>query len=680
MQQQPNNYFSPQAANNTTKQQCNQVFQQQSNFTQNSNSSTKQFSDEDLFLPCKYINPYNQQLNSSSSQNKINSVYSQQQSNLDLCHYATDNSQQIQQAASNYSFRDNFCYLQPQASHFETQPQNENFNPQIQSSNFELQPQDVNFLQQPQNLSFEQPPNSNFLSQSQSSSYEQSQNSNILQQPINTSFGQQSQDANFGQQSQNLSFEQQSQNANFGQQSQNLSFEQQSQNASFEQQPLNASFEQQSQNASFEQQPLNASFEQQSQNTNFEQQPQNTSFCQQPLNSSFEQQSQNTSFEQKQQCLYNSPNVQSFSESESFHISYNNNEFIVNPFCLCKSSLLFDKLIHPFIKDFEQMKSIHLEIFGNKFSNRNMTNFLLLCQNQPTDIQDNEIKEICEIAKMFKAEDIYYTGLDFIRRSIDHNFYVPDNKYDGSDGITYLKIVRENTNEIDEKNKAEDQINKEEVGNGDIATKTEKVDTSKPLVYSLLIELPLLKCPLFRFLYNEKTLFTAKKRDNEVFIAKGDEVHISKKEDHVAYIKQNEASKNNTVSINNMKFTVNYKFFREAFWIDASFPFKNGIEHLTPVKPKYDKKNKKYIFDLSGAYHHKSIDSIRNVVLQSGNGNKNFIVRKVLKYTFEIECDQELDPLIAFTIAISEIIGPYGIYLEKSESKNNSYLNYYCFY
>ncbi|KAK8895463.1 hypothetical protein M9Y10_023929 [Tritrichomonas musculus] len=626
MQQQPKNYFSPQAANNTTKQQCNQVFQQQSNFTQNSNSSTKQFSDEDLFLPCKYINPYNQQLNSSSSQNQINSVYSQQQSNLVLCHYATDNSQQIQQAASNCSFRDNFCYLQPQASHFETQPQNENFNPQIQSSNFELQPQDVNFLQQPQNLSFEQPPNSSFLSQSQSSSYEQSQNSNILQQPINTSFGQQSQNANFGQQSQNLSFEQQSQNASF------------------------------------------------------EQQPQNTSFCQQPLNSSFEQQSQNTSFEQKQQCLYNSPNVQSFSESESFHISYNNNEFIVNPFCLCKSSLLFDKLIHPYIKDFEQMKSIHLEIFGNKFSNRNMTNFLLLCQNQPTDIQDNEIKEICEIAKMFKAEDIYYTGLDFIRRSIDHNFYVPDNKYDGSDGITYLKIVRENTNEIDEKNKAEDQINKEEVGNGDIATKTEKVDTSKPLVYSLLIELPLLKCPLFRFLYNEKTLFTAKKRDNEVFIAKGDEVHISKKEDHVAYIKQNEASKNNTVSINNMKFTVNYKFFREAFWIDASFPFKNGVEHLTPVKPKYDKKNKKYIFDLSGAYHHKSIDSIRNVVLQSGNGNKNFIVRKVLKYTFEIECDQELDPLIAFTIAISEIIGPYGIYLEKSESKNNSYLNYYCFY
>ena len=101
-------------------------------------------------------------------------------------------------------------------------------------------------------------------------------------------------------------------------------------------------------------------------------------------------------------------------------------------------------MVHPYIEDNERLNGIHLEVLGDKFSYRNMNNFLKLCQNLPTDVDNSEMEEICEIAKMFGAEKIYNTGVAFIQQNLDANFSVPDNKYDGSDGKKYLFIHDEN--------------------------------------------------------------------------------------------------------------------------------------------------------------------------------------------------------------------------------------------
>lgn len=132
-----------------------------------------------------------------------------------------------------------------------------------------------------------------------------------------------------------------------------------------------------------------------------------------------------------------------FSKTQSFQVFYNGTTFIVDPISLSNFSLKFKELIKPYIDDFEQMKSIHLEITGNHFTKRNINNFLRLCQKLPTDVQNSEMKDICEIAKLFKAEGIYNTGLTFINTYLDPNFFVSDDKCKEYD----IKIV-ENKNFI----------------------------------------------------------------------------------------------------------------------------------------------------------------------------------------------------------------------------------------
>lgn len=61
--------------------------------------------------------------------------------------------------------------------------------------------------------------------------------------------------------------------------------------------------------------------------------------------------------------------------------------------------------------------------------------------------------------------------------------------------------------------------------------------------------------------HNILFLFTVKQKYNEIFIAEGNEVHISKKESHVAYIHQSEGEKINTVSLKDIKFHCSWSFF-----------------------------------------------------------------------------------------------------------------------
>lgn len=76
--------------------------------------------------------------------------------------------------------------------------------------------------------------------------------------------------------------------------------------------------------------------------------------------------------------------------------------------------------------------------------------------------------------------------------------------------------------------------------------------------------------------------------------------------------------------------------------------------------PRYDLQMKQYFLYFNGNFQHKPILSSRNIVLQNEEGITNFIVRKMDINVYEIECSQTMDPLVAFTIGLSDIVGPFN--------------------
>lgn len=129
--------------------------------------------------------------------------------------------------------------------------------------------------------------------------------------------------------------------------------------------------------------------------------------------------------------------------NQNFPVIYKNSFFMVDPICLSNVSRKFRNLIQPFLNQPNDLGKMNLHINYQKFTERNVANFLKLCQNLPTDCQNSEVEEICEIAKMFQADNIYSTGLNFVRNNIDPNFSVPDQEFDESKGISFLVLSAE---------------------------------------------------------------------------------------------------------------------------------------------------------------------------------------------------------------------------------------------
>ncbi|KAK8838333.1 hypothetical protein M9Y10_035756 [Tritrichomonas musculus] len=362
-----------------------------------------------------------------------------------------------------------------------------------------------------------------------------------------------------------------------------------------------------------------------------------------------------------------------------FPVVYNNNTFLVDPMLLENASMKFQQLLQPVLKE-HQITNISLQVVGNDFTNRNMDNFLKLCQNLPADVQDSEMKQICEIAKMFQAEQIYQTGISFIQNNSDPNFYVPDDKYDGSNGKSYLYIECQNhaihhendLNDLEFADKSSESENKDNNNDDKVAKKAEtqkdaKEDNDKKkksVIYQIRCEKHALRrCTIFTFCTNGHAMFTAKKKSNAISIGEGTEVHLhSDTSNHVARILQGDKMDNYVImKKQGIEYQIKYveSGIPNQYSLKLTFPHNGKKISWSPKKPSYDASNDKFYLNLHGEWNHHPLKSKKNIVLQNEAGHSTLIIRKMGNELYEVEAMPSIDPLVLFTIGISDIAGPY---------------------
>lgn len=360
--------------------------------------------------------------------------------------------------------------------------------------------------------------------------------------------------------------------------------------------------------------------------------------------------------------------------SQTFPVLYNYETFMVDPFLLMNSSQKFKILISPYIIDNQIIQNdICLEIIGQEFTNRNMNNFLRLCQSLSTDVQDSEMEEICKIAKMFQAEKIYNTGISFVQSVLNSNFNIPENKYDGSH---FMRIQSKNQNfhhtinfndlefeDFDSNTNDHKENNINNIKNS--AKDTLNNHKVKSIIYHVVVENHFGKLPIYRILFDGEILYSAKQKDNDIYIGKGRDIHINKYTlNHVGHIYQ-DCNKTNHILVNKNRFQLKYVESGKPNYLSLSVTFPNNDKKVTwiPKKPKFDFITNKYYLNFQGEYNRNPQRSKKNIVLANEDDHTVFILRKMSDCLFEYETLESIDPLTLFSIGLSGIVGPYDDHL-----------------
>lgn len=341
--------------------------------------------------------------------------------------------------------------------------------------------------------------------------------------------------------------------------------------------------------------------------------------------------------------------------NQTFQVIYQNERFLVDPDLLCSASNKFQNLMNQTEKNGQKY---YLKINYSGFTTRNVSNFLKICQNQQTDVQNSELKEICLLAKMFQAEQIFNTALNFIHSEIDSNYFISSNQLIEITRSENL-ILEPDTKEIVrpfifdlsdlEFDESLDQI-ESNIPN-DNKKKKEKAHS---VCYQIKIKNPIMKCHRFYLIKNGEVLFMAKQKYDKITIGEGKNCHINENKHINAARITRDTRGYNIVTTNDQQFKIRYQKNGEKFSIKTSFDHKSGKQIWEPMEPK----NQNLI---NGEYDHKAIQSRKNLILQNPRKCPAFIVRQMEKKVFEAECHPDCDPVIAFAIALSQIIGPIAI-------------------
>ncbi|KAK8840394.1 hypothetical protein M9Y10_030955 [Tritrichomonas musculus] len=173
----------------------------------------------------------------------------------------------------------------------------------------------------------------------------------------------------------------------------------------------------------------------------------------------------------------------------------------------------------------------------------------------------------------------------------------------------------------------------------------ENDQSHKSIIYQIKISYHFMKCPFYTFSKDGNILYTAKHLYNEIFIGKGNEVHISKDtSNRIGQILQEHRL--NSILADGKRFKLKYVESGKPNHFSLSVNFPNKGKEVTWRPKKYDlKKNPK--------------KSKRDCSLENSKGQTVLSLKKKSNHLFEIDTLQSIDPLMIFVIGISGIIGPH---------------------
>lgn len=350
--------------------------------------------------------------------------------------------------------------------------------------------------------------------------------------------------------------------------------------------------------------------------------------------------------------------------NQTFPVIYKEKCYRTDPICLCLASAKFRELLKPYMNKLETSK-LQLLISTEEFSERNIDNFLKLCQNIPTDVLDSEMTQICEIAKLFEAEEIYNTGCSFIRSKQNPSFEIPDEQYSSDSG--FLSITPKNyspkeslmlSEPSDEQEESSSFVNICEYPAYEKEIQLARPRKIMPLVYEIRVKPGLFKPTKYSFLLNGDVILSAKQNDSLIVIGRGNEVHISSdKSNHLGKI-QRTYEHRNIIKINSQSYVVKYIQLPQCSTVSISFDSPKTSTTLEPLDSAL-MSEKSVMPQLCGKFKRTPIKSRRNTILQDPNGANTFIVRKMKENIYETECEQSFDKTLAFALSISQIIGPF---------------------
>lgn len=358
--------------------------------------------------------------------------------------------------------------------------------------------------------------------------------------------------------------------------------------------------------------------------------------------------------------------------TDTIPIIYKGNTYDVDRNLICQASIRFSDLMKTYISN-GQTEKPQLEILYENFSERNILNFLKICQNLPVDVQNNEIPEICEIALMFQANEIYSKAINFVHSNIDQNFSIPENKYN--------QDISKFFNFTSSKNLAPHHINFSELefesdeSDNDYFENTNKCNNTENMkdyhndekcddfdgtstIYLIKSEL-LSRGQRFIFLKNNKPLLSAKVKGNKIFFSNKDDTNFDTNSQNVLYRIERERDLTNKVILNNQKFDIKHILGNDThFSMETSFQLNDKTISWVSKEKDLKTNSSEYKSLISGMFNRPFKKSDKNIALKDKNGKTQFIVRKVWHHSFEVECSPDLPEMIVFSIAVTQIVGP----------------------
>ena len=350
-------------------------------------------------------------------------------------------------------------------------------------------------------------------------------------------------------------------------------------------------------------------------------------------------------------------------QSQTISVIYQDEIIPVDYIKLFDASRKFREMIQPFHDNGVELQKLQLRILYNKFSKRNVINFLKMVQNQKNNVHSNEIPEICELSRMFQVDKLYEKSLNYVQTQINPNFTVLDD-FDESNGVKYLEIeivrdlISQHSYSTSNINFDNSTMPPSPFSTLPVSKSVANLPTNQPqnqdqnpsAIYKIQVLHPPMKCCRYFFSKEGKILFTAKKKANEIYIGQGNDIHIKNNEECGRIMQCNGY---NIADVDGQEIKITYIPFgvRKQYSIETSFAHEGKTLLWSP---------REIDVNLYGEHNHAPIPSKKNMLLKNQNGSPTFIVRKMENDVFECECVSTVNSLIAFSIALSQIVGPFN--------------------